>query len=159
MGASLRALRALVLLAGFYLLGVFLLAVLAGIDYAAVAAGSGATAGKVVVFSVVLAIPIVRGLFMLRTPKAEPPSGVTFTVTEAQEPALWEAVHDVARKVGTGRDGCGTCWRGSCTGRTGTRRRWSSSGPSTGTSAQPRGRTRRTARPATCGRGTSACAR
>ncbi|MFB7467921.1 M48 family metallopeptidase [Streptomyces sp. NPDC056224] len=102
MGASLRALRALVLLAGFYLLGVFLLAVLAGVDYALVSSGHGGpVAIKIIIVSVVLAIPIVRGLFMLRTPKDEPPAGVTFTVTEAQEPALWEAVRDVARQVGT----------------------------------------------------------
>ncbi|MEV7525825.1 M48 family metallopeptidase [Streptomyces sp. NPDC091371] len=100
MGASLRALRALVLLAGFYLLGVVLLAVLAGIDYAAIASGlNGAVAGKLVIVSVVLAIPIVRGLFMLRTPKGEPPAGIA--VTEAGEPALWDAVRDVARQVGT----------------------------------------------------------
>ncbi|MFC9297545.1 M48 family metalloprotease [Streptomyces sp. NPDC057011] len=101
MGASLRAARALVLLAGFYLLGVVLLAVLAGIDYAAYAAGLHATTAKIVIGSVVLAIPIVRGLFMLRIPRSEPPAGITVTVTEAQEPALWEAVHDVARQVGT----------------------------------------------------------
>ncbi|EKX67192.1 M48 family metallopeptidase [Streptomyces ipomoeae] len=101
MGASLRALRALVLLAGFYLLGVVLLAVLAGIDYAAIRSGPHATADSIVVFSVVLAIPVVRGLFMLRTPKAEPPAGITVTVSEAQEPALWEAMRDVARQVGT----------------------------------------------------------
>ncbi|MFD7262789.1 M48 family metallopeptidase [Streptomyces sp. NPDC059874] len=100
MGASLRALRALVLLAGFYLLGVVLLGILAGIDYAALSGGlHGPAAGKLVIVSVVLAIPIVRGLFMLRTPKGEPPAGVA--VTEAQEPALWEAVRDVARQVGT----------------------------------------------------------
>ncbi|MFJ8012934.1 M48 family metalloprotease [Streptomyces sp. NPDC096339] len=101
MGASLRALRALVLLAGFYLLGVFLLVALAGIDYAAFAAGGHATAGKITVFSVVLAIPIVRGLFMLRMPKEEPQAGITLSVTRAQEPALWDVVHDVARQVGT----------------------------------------------------------
>jgi Zn-dependent protease with chaperone function len=101
MGASLRALRALVLLAGFYLLGVVLLAVLAGIDYVAIRSGLHATADSIVVFSVVLAIPVVRGLFMLRTPTAEPPAGITVTVSEAQEPALWEAMRDVARQVGT----------------------------------------------------------
>lgn len=72
MGASLRALRALVLLAGFYLLGVFLLAALGGIDYAVVTTLHGPIAGKLLLVSVVLAIPIVRGLFMLRTPKGEP---------------------------------------------------------------------------------------
>ncbi|MFD9728573.1 M48 family metallopeptidase [Streptomyces sp. NPDC059072] len=100
MGASLRALRALVLLAGFYLLGVVLLAVLAGLDFLAVRGGlHGPAAVKIIIVSVVLAIPIVRGLFMLRTPKDEPPAGIP--VTEAQEPALWEAVRDIARQVGT----------------------------------------------------------
>ncbi|WP_404957127.1 M48 family metalloprotease [Streptomyces sp. 147326] len=101
MGASLRALRALVLLAGFYLLGVFLLAALAGADYAVFTWLQGAIVYKIVIFSFVLAIPIVRGMFMLRTPKSEPQAGITVTVSEDQEPALWEAVRDVARQVGT----------------------------------------------------------
>ncbi|MFD3802049.1 M48 family metallopeptidase [Streptomyces sp. NPDC058611] len=100
MGASLRALRALVLLAGFYLLGVILLAALAAADYAIISSGHGGpVALKVFIVSVVLAIPIVRGMFMLRTPKGEPPAGVP--VTEAAEPALWQAVREVAREVGT----------------------------------------------------------
>lgn len=99
MGASLRALRALVLLAGFYLLGVFLLAALGGIDYAVVTTLHGPVAGKLLLVSVVLAIPIVRGLFMLRTPKGEGPAGVT--VGEAQEPELWAVVRDIAQQVGT----------------------------------------------------------
>ncbi|WP_326588350.1 M48 family metallopeptidase [Streptomyces sp. NBC_01294] len=99
MGASLRALRALVLLAGFYLLGVILLAVLAGADYALVTWLHGPVVVKLLIVSVVLAVPIVRGLFMLRTPKGEPPAGVT--VTEAQEPLLWQTVRDIAQQVGT----------------------------------------------------------
>ncbi|MFE9633706.1 M48 family metallopeptidase [Streptomyces sp. NPDC006463] len=101
MGASLRAARALGLLAGFYLLGVVLLAALVGADYAVFTWLHGPIVYKVVIVSVVLAIPVVRGMFMLRTPKGEPSAGVTVTVTEAQEPALWEAVRDVARQVGT----------------------------------------------------------
>ncbi|MER6201228.1 M48 family metallopeptidase [Streptomyces sp. NPDC001586] len=99
MGASLRALRALVLLAGFYLLGVVLLAALAGADYALVTQMHGPIVFKLVIVSVVLAVPIVRGLFMLRTPKGEPPAGIT--VTEAQEPLLWQTVRDIAQQVGT----------------------------------------------------------
>ncbi|MGW7434768.1 M48 family metallopeptidase [Streptomyces sp. NPDC054849] len=99
MGASLRALRALVLLAGFYLLGVILLAALAGADYALATWLHGPIVFKLVIVSVVLAVPIVRGLFMLRTPKGEPLPGVT--VTEAQEPLLWETVRDIAQQVGT----------------------------------------------------------
>ncbi|MGW7027342.1 M48 family metallopeptidase [Streptomyces xanthophaeus] len=99
MGASLRASRALVLLAGFYLLGLVLLAVLAAADYAAVTGLHGPAAVKVLIVSVVLSVPIVRGMFMLRTPKGEPPAGVP--VTEAQEPALWQAVREIAQQVGT----------------------------------------------------------
>ncbi|MEW2413701.1 M48 family metallopeptidase [Streptomyces sp. NPDC046866] len=100
MGASLRALRALVLLAGFYLLGVVLLALLAAADIGIIAAGAhGFAAAKLIAVTVVLAVPIVRGMFMLRTPKGEPVPGVP--VTEAQEPALWQAVREVAAQVGT----------------------------------------------------------
>lgn len=99
MGASLRALRALVLLAGFYLLGVFLLAALGGIDYAVVTTLHGPIVAKLLLASVVLTVPIVRGMFMLRTPKGEPQPGVT--VGEAQEPELWAVVRDIAQQVGT----------------------------------------------------------
>ncbi|QES49851.1 peptidase [Streptomyces venezuelae] len=100
MGAYLRALRALVLLAGFYLLGLVLLAVLAGLDWVLITqADAGALTGKVVIVSVVLAVPIVRGMFMLRTPKAGPAPGVR--VTEQQEPRLWAAVRELADQVGT----------------------------------------------------------
>ncbi|MFJ3515380.1 MULTISPECIES: M48 family metallopeptidase [unclassified Streptomyces] len=99
MGASLRALRALVLLAGFYLLGVFLLAALGGIDFAVVSFLHGPIVAKLLLASVVLTVPIVRGLFMLRTPKGEPLAGVT--VVEAQEPELWRIVRDIAQQVGT----------------------------------------------------------
>ncbi|MFF5702307.1 M48 family metalloprotease [Streptomyces sp. NPDC012794] len=99
MGASLRALRALVLLAGFYLLGVILLALLALADWATFTWLHGPVAGKIVIVSVVLAVPIVRGMFMLRTPREDPLPGVP--VTEAREPALWRTVRDVADQVGT----------------------------------------------------------
>ncbi|MEV6951699.1 M48 family metalloprotease [Streptomyces sp. NPDC051183] len=100
MGASLRATRALALLAGFYLLGVALLAVLAGIDIALATAGlRGPALFKLLIVSVVLAVPIVRGMFMLRTPKGDPIPGVP--VNEQQEPVLWRTVREVAEQVGT----------------------------------------------------------
>ncbi|MFD7032878.1 M48 family metalloprotease [Streptomyces sp. NPDC059917] len=100
MGASLRALRALVLLSGFYLLGFVLLAVLAGIDYAVIASGGhGPVVAKLVIVSLVLAFPVVRGMFMLRTPKAEPMAGLR--PTEQQEPHLWAMVRELAAAVGT----------------------------------------------------------
>ncbi|MEH0636035.1 M48 family metallopeptidase [Streptomyces bottropensis] len=99
MGATLRALRALVLLAGFYLLGVLLLAALAGADYLLHLYAPSSLAPKLYVVSVLLAIPLVRGLFMLRTPKGEDPPGLP--VTEADEPALWRTVRELAAAVGT----------------------------------------------------------
>ncbi|MER6994395.1 M48 family metallopeptidase [Streptomyces sp. NPDC000410] len=99
MRASLRALRALVLLAGFYLLGFILLAALAGIDYALYLWVPAGAAAKLYLVSVLLAIPVVRGLFMLRTPKDEDMPGLR--VTEAHEPRLWATVRDLAAQVGT----------------------------------------------------------
>ncbi|MGW4905557.1 M48 family metallopeptidase [Streptomyces sp. NPDC004270] len=99
MGATLRALRALVLLCGFYLLGLVLLAALAALDVAAVTWAHGAVAGKIVLVSLVLAIPVVRGMFMLRTPKGDGPAGLT--VTEAAEPRLWALVRELAAATGT----------------------------------------------------------
>ncbi|GLF92937.1 M48 family metallopeptidase [Streptomyces yaizuensis] len=99
MGATVRAVRALVLLAGFYLLGVLLLAVLGGIDYLLYLFVPAGLAAKLYLVSVLLAIPVVRGMFMLRTPRADDPDGVR--VTEAGEPALWRTVRDLAEQVGT----------------------------------------------------------
>ncbi|MFE2289370.1 M48 family metalloprotease [Streptomyces sp. NPDC059443] len=100
MGASLRALRALVLLAGFYLLGLVLIAALTGIGFAAWSAGlRGPGLAKLVIVSVVLSVPIVRGMFMLRMPKGDPLPGVP--VDERQEPELWRTVREIAEQVGT----------------------------------------------------------
>ncbi|QFR00009.1 M48 family metalloprotease [Streptomyces phaeolivaceus] len=99
MGATLRALRALVLLAGFHLLGVTLLAALAGADYLLHLHAPWGVAVKLYVVSALLAVPLVRGLFMLRTPKGEEPPGLP--VTEAEEPGLWRAVRESADRVGT----------------------------------------------------------
>lgn len=99
MGATLRAVRALVLLAGFYLLGVILLAALAGADYLLYLHAPSGVAIKLYVVSVLLALPLIRGLFMLRTPKAEERPGLP--VTEADEPELWRTVRELADRVGT----------------------------------------------------------
>ncbi|MBA2808617.1 M48 family metalloprotease [Streptomyces sp. KM273126] len=99
MGATLRALRASVLLAGFYLLGVFLLAALAGADYLLYLYAPASIAAKLYFVSALLAIPLVRGLFMLRAPKGEELPGRP--VTEADEPALWRTVRELAEQVGT----------------------------------------------------------
>ncbi|MEU6499430.1 M48 family metallopeptidase [Streptomyces californicus] len=99
MGPTPRAARALVLLAGFYLLGLFLLAALAAADWAAAVHTPGPFALKVFIVSAVLALPIVRGMFMLRTPPYEDVPGVQ--VDESREPRLWQTVRDIAQQVGT----------------------------------------------------------
>ncbi|MET9373251.1 M48 family metalloprotease [Streptomyces sp. NPDC002992] len=99
MGASLRALRALVLLAGFYLLGLAVLVVLVLIDWAATLWTPGPWALKFYVVTAVLAVPVVRGMLMLRTPQDEITTGVL--VTEADEPKLWRTVRELAEQVGT----------------------------------------------------------
>ncbi len=51
------------------------------------------------IVSAVLALPIVRGMFMLRTPPYEDVPGVR--VDESREPRLWQTVRDIAQQVGT----------------------------------------------------------
>ncbi|WP_030044131.1 M48 family metalloprotease, partial [Streptomyces resistomycificus] len=99
MGATLRALRALLLLAGFYLLGILLLAALAGVDYLLYLHAPTSLALKLFLVSGLLAIPLVRGLLMLRTPPEEELTGLT--VTQADEPELWRTVRELADEVGT----------------------------------------------------------
>lgn len=84
---------------GFYLLSLVLLAALGALDWAAFTWTPGSVAVKLFVLSVVLAIPIVRGVFMLRTPKDDGLTGLP--VTDTQEPRLWAAVRDIAQQVGT----------------------------------------------------------
>ncbi|MGY1584412.1 M48 family metallopeptidase [Streptomyces sp. MN13] len=99
MGATLRALRALVLLAGFYLLGFVMLGALVAVDWAFAEAGVGSITAKIWFVSALVAIPIVQGMFALRTPKDEPVPGLP--VTPEQEPALWAAVRELAEQTGT----------------------------------------------------------
>jgi len=99
MGPTPRAVRALLLLAGFYLLGVILLAALAGVDAAAFAWLPVSVAGKLAIVSLLLAIPVVRGMFMIRRPKEDEPVGLK--VGEADEPRLWALVRELAQASGT----------------------------------------------------------
>ncbi|MEU3354322.1 M48 family metalloprotease [Streptomyces sp. NPDC037389] len=99
MGTSLRALRALVLLAGFYLLVALVLGVLVGADVAATLWAPGLAMLKIYFCSVVLAVPVLRGVFLFRTAKAEGPGGLA--VTEAEQPELWRAVRSLAERTGT----------------------------------------------------------
>ncbi|MFF4770045.1 M48 family metalloprotease [Streptomyces sp. NPDC001255] len=100
MGAFTRALRALVLLAGFYLIGLVLLALLGLGDWALATSGHhGIGVIRLLILSVVLAVPLVRGLALVRTPPGEGPHGVELT-PEAQ-PRLWELVRALAEEAGT----------------------------------------------------------
>ncbi|MFF9023721.1 M48 family metalloprotease [Streptomyces eurythermus] len=99
MGATLRALRALVLLLGFYLLSLVLLAALAGVDVLVFSWGHGPLTAKAGFVTVLLAIPVVRGMLMLRTPKGEEPPGLP--VTDTDEPRLWALVRELAAAAGT----------------------------------------------------------
>lgn len=99
MGATLRATRALVLLAGFYLLGFILLGALVAIDWAAAQSTAGTAYLKIWIVSALLAIPIVQGMFTLRAPRSEDPGGIR--VTEQEEPELWALVRSVAEQAGT----------------------------------------------------------
>lgn len=100
MGATLRALRALVLLAGFYVFGLLLLAAILAVDVSLTQVGlRGPNLLKLYVLSVVVALPIVQGFLMLRTPEGEEPPGLE--VSEADEPALWRTVRELADAVQT----------------------------------------------------------
>ncbi|KOV94545.1 M48 family metalloprotease [Streptomyces sp. NRRL B-3648] len=99
MGATLRALRALVLLLGFYLLSLVLLAALIGVDVLVFSWGHGPLTAKVGFITVLLALPVVRGMLMLRTPKGDDGPGIP--VTEADEPRLWALVRELAAAAGT----------------------------------------------------------
>ncbi|MEY9963088.1 Zn-dependent protease with chaperone function [Streptacidiphilus sp. MAP12-16] len=112
MRTSVRAVQALVLLAGFYLIALGALAAIAVVDVLVLThldsgsgpgssglGSSGLGAAKLVLFSFVVAVPLVRGVFLVRRPKDEAPPGVS--VTERQQPELWQRVRDLAEQVGT----------------------------------------------------------
>ncbi|MFI1800288.1 M48 family metalloprotease [Streptomyces sp. NPDC020379] len=99
MGVSLRALRALVLLAGFYLLGLFVLGVFAALGVAAYQWTQPVIALKLCIVLGLLAIPVVRGMCLFRTPEDDGGSGLA--VTDAQQPLLWSTVREVAEAAGT----------------------------------------------------------
>ncbi|MFI9201542.1 M48 family metalloprotease [Streptomyces sp. NPDC053048] len=99
MGVSLRALRALLLLAGFYLLCLALLGVFAGLALAAHHWAPFPVALKLDVVVALLAIPVVRGMTFLRAPQDDGEGGLP--VTEAAQPELWAAVRRVAAAAGT----------------------------------------------------------
>ncbi|WP_030371695.1 M48 family metallopeptidase [Streptomyces rimosus] len=109
MGTSLRALRALILLAGFYVLALAVLALLTGAALAAWAWAPPAAALTVTVLCALLGLPVLRGVFTLGAAggnsKRGSGNGVPETeglaVTDAEQPELWRAVRSLAERTGT----------------------------------------------------------
>ena len=102
MRTSVRAVQALGLLAGFYLIALGALALLVGFDvFVLEHLGSSSSYGalKLVGLSVLVAVPLIRGVFLVRRPKDVPPPGIS--VSEQQQPELWERVRALAGAVGT----------------------------------------------------------
>lgn len=105
MTASLRALRALVLLAGFHLMGVVLLAALIAADWLLLTRLFVAQAVylvlSLVLTSVALMVPILRGMFafLLAGRRSSAPGG--HPVTPQEQPELWAEVLEAARSAGT----------------------------------------------------------
>ncbi|MBZ4319944.1 M48 family metallopeptidase [Streptomyces huiliensis] len=99
MGTSLRALRALALLAGFHLLAPALLGVLLGACAAAWVWAPAAVAAPVTGLSVLLGIPVVRGALALGGPGHADIAGLPLTA--ARQPELWCTVRSLAERCGT----------------------------------------------------------
>ncbi|MFI9230626.1 M48 family metalloprotease [Streptomyces rimosus] len=109
MGTSLRALRALILLAGFYVLALAVLALLTGAALAAWAWAPLAAALTVTILCALLGLPVLRGVFTLGAAggnrKRGSGNGVPETeglaVSDAEQPELWRAVRSLAERTGT----------------------------------------------------------
>ncbi|MFI0909879.1 M48 family metalloprotease [Streptomyces abikoensis] len=99
MGTSLRALRALALLAGFHLLTLAVLGALLGADVAAWLWAPTAVAVELTVLSALLGVPIVRATLLLGRPGHA--GDVGLPVSESEQPGLWRTVRSLAERVGT----------------------------------------------------------
>jgi Zn-dependent protease with chaperone function len=91
------------LLIGFYVCAFGILLVLTGIDVVLVlrtgAATPLVTESKVIGATVVVAIPILRGLLMTRRASGDGPCGIS--VTPQEQPELWARVRSLAEQAGT----------------------------------------------------------
>ncbi|WP_033222935.1 M48 family metallopeptidase [Kitasatospora phosalacinea] len=99
-----RALRAVVLLAGFHLMGAGLLAAMAVLDWLLVTRLLTEQAawfeGTVLAVTVFLAVAIVRGMLAsLRAGRLGPATGAV-AITSQEQPQLWEEVRAAARAAG-----------------------------------------------------------
>ncbi|MFE9664789.1 M48 family metalloprotease [Streptomyces sp. NPDC005955] len=93
MRAHPHAVRAVFLLMGFYLLGTALLTACAVATYVLFL-----WAPVISSIPLILAVPVLRGLFVLRVPTGTRPG---LPLTEAEEPRLWHTVRELAERVGT----------------------------------------------------------
>lgn len=101
MGSSLRALRALCLLAGFYLVGFVLLGLLLAVDWAATVWTSAPVFLKLYVVTALVAFPVLRSMFQLRRASRDRADRSGLPVTPTQEPELWSLVRELASSAGT----------------------------------------------------------
>ncbi|MFI5802590.1 M48 family metalloprotease [Streptomyces sp. NPDC051561] len=101
MGSSLRALRALLLLAGFYLVGFALLGSLVAVAWAATVWTTAAVFLKLYVVTALVAFPVLRSMFQLRRASRTGVDRAGLRVTPAQEPELWSLVRELASSTGT----------------------------------------------------------
>lgn len=103
MRSSRGAWRAVGLLIGFYTCTIAILLGLAAMDvlllYNMSAGSPLVVEGRLIVVSVFVAIPIVRGLLVTRRGRNDRPPGVP--VTPHEQPELWQRVHSLAEQVGT----------------------------------------------------------
>ncbi|WP_308013127.1 M48 family metalloprotease [Streptomyces griseocarneus] len=91
--------RALFLLAGFYLLCLVVLGVFAGIAVAVHHWAPTLAALKVDVILLLLALPVVRASFFIRPPEDDGEDGLR--LSKAAQPELWAVVRQAAEEAGT----------------------------------------------------------
>lgn len=102
MRTSVRAVQSLGLLVGFYLIALGALGLIAVVDVLVLThldSGYGFFTLKVLVPSFLVAVPLVRGVFLVRRAKDEVPPGIS--VSERQQPELWARVRTLAAQAGT----------------------------------------------------------
>lgn len=99
MSTRLRAVVAVVTLAGFYVAALLVIAGLGGLTLLALDSGVGAVAGKLAFVTLAAIGGLVVALWRVARARPAPPSGPL--VTRAQAPELWAMVDDLAVLAGT----------------------------------------------------------
>jgi Zn-dependent protease with chaperone function len=93
-----RAFVAVLLLLGFYLIGLGIVAAIVGMDLLFLA--NGRVPARLIFFTGVIAFAILRGMFFVeRRSGADDVTGIE--VTDTEEPRLWATVREVAAGLGT----------------------------------------------------------